>query len=77
MTQARKDHQHDPSHLFLVRLWLEESEGGGKQWCGKVQHVVYGEAQYFQNWTSLIANFESMLQAVELNTNDEDDHESR
>ena len=53
------------SQLFLVRLWTEEGndcsdsegrEGSGGQikWCGKLQHVVSGQAQYFRGWPTLI-----------------------
>jgi hypothetical protein len=58
-----KDREH--SQLFLVRLWAEEgnegseskgSEGSGGQikWCGKLQHVVSGQASYFRGWPTLI-----------------------
>ena len=42
------------SHLFLVRLWPGEDANGQAQWRGKVQHMVSGEARYFQDWTTLI-----------------------
>ena len=59
------DREH--SQLFLVRLWTEESSEGGDEsngdgggsdsrieWCGKLQHVVSGQAQYFRGWPTLI-----------------------
>ena len=61
--------QHDPgSHLFLVRFWSggahevtneqEAEEGndahGHKEWIGRVQHVLTGEARTFHDWTTLI-----------------------
>ena len=45
--------QRKDSDLFLVRLWLEDAEGGAAVWCGKVQRVVSGELRYFRNWPSL------------------------
>lgn len=31
-----------------------ESIGGQVEWCGKLQHVVSGQAQYFRGWPTLI-----------------------
>ena len=45
-------HPND-SDLFLVRLWIEEAEGGATVWCGKVQRVVSGEMRYFRSWPNL------------------------
>lgn len=58
-------HQNlDRSHLFLVRLWAEESRDIGThnedstkreiEWCGKLQHVLTGEARTFHDWPMLI-----------------------
>ena len=56
------------SQLFLVRLWTEE-DGQGQDgadhdgskgydgqilWCGKLQDVVSGQAEYFRDWPALI-----------------------
>jgi hypothetical protein len=34
----------------------EGSEGSdsGIEWCGKLQHIVSGQAQYFRGWPTLI-----------------------
>jgi hypothetical protein len=50
MIRSRQPH---PSHLFTVRLWLEEAGGGQFEWRGKAQHVLNGEAIYFREWSSL------------------------
>ncbi len=42
------------SHLFLVRVWVEEAGNKQTEWCGKVQQVVSGEAHNFRNWPMLI-----------------------
>lgn len=42
------------SHLFTVRLWPEQSGDGQGEWHGKVQHVLSGEARYFQGWDGLV-----------------------
>jgi hypothetical protein len=54
------DREH--SQLFLVRLWAElgnsgsggEGRGGKVVWCGKLQNVVSGQAEYFHDWPRLI-----------------------
>ena len=48
--------EHQPrSHLFTVRLWVEELGNGKSEWRGKVQYVTSGEVRYFREWTTLIA----------------------
>jgi hypothetical protein len=53
--------QNEGSHLFLVRLQAEPSEGGKLEWCGKVQGVVSGEAYTFSRWPELIEHLLTML----------------
>jgi hypothetical protein len=43
------------SHLFTVRLWVEEPGNGQTEWRGQVQHVMSGEKRYFRDWSTLIA----------------------
>jgi hypothetical protein len=47
--------QADHSHLFTVRVWVEDLGDGRSEWRGKVQHVISGETRYFRDWTTLIA----------------------
>jgi hypothetical protein len=48
-------HQHDHrSHLFMMRLWLEELGKGQTEWRGQVQHVLSGETRYFRDWTTMV-----------------------
>lgn len=49
------------SHLFTLRLWLEDLGGGETDWRGKVQHVNSGEARYFRDWPTLEAFVEGLL----------------
>lgn len=42
------------SDLFLVRLWAEEASDGEKEWRGKVQKAVSGEAHQFRDWPELV-----------------------
>jgi len=45
---------HFDSQLFIMRLWQEADAEGKEQWCGKVQHVLSGQAQKFCGWQNLI-----------------------
>ena len=49
------------SHLFMVRLWLEELGDGQGEWRGKVQYVRSGETRYFRDWSTLLAFVEAAL----------------
>jgi hypothetical protein len=44
------------SHLFLVRLWLdqeEEDRQDNEAWQGTIQHVLTGKAATFHDWSDL------------------------
>ena len=49
------------THLFTVRLWLEELGAGQTEWRGEVHHVVSGETRYFRDWPTLVALLQAML----------------
>jgi hypothetical protein len=51
------------SHLFLVRVWVEEAGDEQTEWCGKVQQVVSGEAHDFRNWLMLVDLLMTMASA--------------
>ncbi|MCL4560795.1 MAG: hypothetical protein M1281_09300 [Chloroflexi bacterium] len=67
MMVVRKD--TDPpakrSHLFMLRLWLEDLGSGQKDWRGKVQHVSSGEARFFRDWKTLEAFIEERLLKID------------
>ncbi len=42
------------SHLFMVRVWLEELGNDHSEWRGKVQYVPTGEVHYFREWSTLL-----------------------
>jgi len=65
MEQYDQYGQHNPSHLFLVRLWAESNKEGDTAWCGKVQHVTRGRANQFRDWPTLIEILLAMLPNVE------------
>jgi hypothetical protein len=49
------------THLFTVRVWLEELGEGQTEWRGEVQHVISGETRYFRDWPALVAVMQAML----------------
>lgn len=49
------------THLFTVRVWLEELGTGQTEWRGQVQYVVSGEVHYFREWPALVALLQAML----------------
>jgi len=49
------------SHLFTLRLWLEDLGGGQTDWRGRVQHVTSGEVRYVRDWQALAAFVEALL----------------
>ena len=49
------------SHLFTVRLWLEELGNGQVEWRGQVQCVISGETRYFRDWPALADHLQAML----------------
>ena len=48
------------SHLYMLRLWKSHSTKGAEEWCGRVQHVISGEAYSFQGWPQLLQHLEGM-----------------
>jgi hypothetical protein len=42
------------SQLFTVRVWLEDLDDDLREWRGKVQHTLSGEACYFRDWQTLV-----------------------
>jgi hypothetical protein len=53
------------SHLFTVRLWLEDLGEGRTEWRGQVRHVLSGEVRYFRDWPTLITLLLAMLHTAE------------
>jgi hypothetical protein len=49
------------THLFTVRVWLEELGAGQTEWRGEVHSVVSGEVRYFRDWATLVALLQAML----------------
>jgi hypothetical protein len=53
------------THLFTVRMWLEELGAGQTEWRGEVRDVVSGEVRYFRDWPTLVALVQAMLPTKE------------
>jgi hypothetical protein len=53
--------QQYQSHLFTLRVWLEELGDGRAEWRGQLQHVLSGETRYFREWPTLLALLLAML----------------
>lgn len=51
------------SHLFLVRIWLEELGQDEQEWRGRAQNIATGEALYFRGWTGLVTVLQEMAHA--------------
>ncbi len=52
----------DDRHLFVVRVWREESElPPGSQWRGSVEHVPSGQRVYFASLETLTGFIDQYL----------------
>jgi hypothetical protein len=49
------------THLFTVRLWLEDLGAGQTEWRGEVHDVDSGERRYFRDWPALVAILQALL----------------
>jgi hypothetical protein len=61
VAKIEADQSSQCSHLFMLRLWLEDLGNGQTDWRGKVQHVNSGEARYFRDWSTLEAFMEGQM----------------
>jgi hypothetical protein len=50
------------THLFVLRLWLEDLGGGQQEWRGHIQHVRNREMQYFRDLKLLLEFVQAQLQ---------------
>ena len=53
------DSNQDNSQPFLLRVWKEVGAEGTIAWCGKLQHIVNGDAHLFRDWPTLLALLEA------------------
>lgn len=59
MNEAQPDSRD--SHLFLLRLWQEETDEERYEWRGQLRTVPGGERRYFRTWASLLRHLTAML----------------
>jgi hypothetical protein len=52
------------THLFILRVWMEEIAPEQVEWRGRVQHVPGGEWYYFRDWAGLLTFLQATLPAV-------------
>lgn len=52
---------HRRTHLFTVRVWIEQVAHDRTEVRGRVQHVLSGEVGYFRTWLALANFFEASL----------------
>ncbi|HET7091361.1 MAG TPA: hypothetical protein VFL17_22235 [Anaerolineae bacterium] len=53
------------THLFTVRVWLEDLGDGKAEWRGQVKHVMSGEVRYFREWQTLLGHLKAVLARAE------------
>lgn len=53
------------THLFTVRVWLEDLGDGRVEWRGQVKHVLSGEARHFRDWATLAKHLSAMSSSNE------------
>lgn len=67
-----RDVTYPRTHLFLVRVWLENLGDGKTEWRGQVKQVMSKEVRYFREWATLVEHMQAMLSSVENNGNSKD-----
>lgn len=58
---------HPRTHLFVVRVWLENIGDAKAEWRGDVKQVLSGEVRHFREWITLIEHLKDMLAGSESN----------
>ncbi len=61
---SMKDEQHAQTHLFMVRIWLEDMGESKTEYRGKVQHVLSKEVRYFRGWSMLIMVLHELINSL-------------
>jgi len=65
MNSSQQRRFHPRTHLFTVRLWVEEVDHGQGEVRMQVKHILSGETRYFREWSLLVAYMAVKLQEVE------------
>ena len=59
------DQPHPRTHLFTVRLWVEQFGGDQREVRMQIQHVLSGETRYFRTWPDVVAFLLAQMQALD------------
>ncbi len=62
---SMKEEQRTQTHLFMVRVWLEDLGENQAEYRGKVQHVLSKEVRYFRGWPMLAAVLHELISRCE------------
>ncbi|MDT8305698.1 MAG: hypothetical protein RRC07_07155 [Anaerolineae bacterium] len=54
------------SHLFTLRLWVEELGDGRAEWRGQLTYLPSGETHYLRRWDQLQETMRHCLPGFEL-----------
>jgi hypothetical protein len=57
--------QHPQTHLFMVRVWVDNLGESKAEYRGKVQHVLSKEVRYFRGWPMLITVLHELINRLE------------
>ena len=53
------------SHLFIFRVWREQTGNHQPAWLGRIQHVNSGEVRYFRDLANLQKVMDELLGGIE------------
>lgn len=62
----KDDNLHTASHLFTLRLWVEELGEGRAEWRGQLTYLPTGETHYLRRWDQLQKILQRSLPGFEL-----------
>ncbi|MCA9955848.1 MAG: hypothetical protein H6657_24370 [Ardenticatenaceae bacterium] len=49
------------SHMFTLRVWVEDVGNGRFEYRGTLKHVLTGETHHFRGWPPLIRQLEDVF----------------
>ena len=73
MSEEKMASTHPPtgtSHLFMLRVWVEDREPEPIEWRGRVQHVYSNQSFTFRDWPSLIEYVLEEIRRAETSSSD-------
>ncbi len=57
--------QAHASHLFTLRVWVEEIDPETQEWRGRIHHVESNETRYFRDWPALLPVLLAMVRQAQ------------